>query len=614
MPLSGNTGVFGGTFTRFLVVYGLRVESANYLIAMPPAVYQAYLMGGFIGAQVPLLMIGVVGAMLATVALYPLARFIRLRGLQRCWEKNPAPSQDELRRIRAVLFREPWYGAWQATFQWILGCGVVVALFYVLNEPFEAGIGPRHYQSVAYVLAMSMPPVFLINYLLAGRIMAEVLREPLFQLADSTQTREIRVPGLRSKVSLALVVCAWYPLWILGYNFYAVQSGRLIVNDAGIHVFAVLIMVFVLIVFIVLLIHGELRESIRSTNDALERLASGDLSARSPVLSADELGGMSENLNRLSDRFRLTIQDIRVEARSLSGRADDLSREMRDLSDHMTAVASAVEEMGAALEELGAASEQVTGTLKTQTENTGRTHAFFLNLHAEVQSISDGAARASNEAGVAATQAAGGEQRLVDTQKRIEEIQRKTTDVVAAVRMINEVADQVNLLALNASIEAARTGEYGRGFAVVAQEVSRLAERTQSNATEVLNLIEETTATVSAGIESMHTTASAFTGIIEITRRTAGVTDEIRDRALNQKKMSADVAGQLESVRTLAEEIFRTTAEQQTTRTEVVRSVQSISERAHSVSAIAGRLGELAANLLKTAEGLNQRIAFFALD
>ena len=78
--------------------------------------------------------------------------------------------------------------------------------------------------------------------------------------------------------------------------------------------------------------------------------------------------------------------------------------------------------------------------------------------------------------------------------------------------------------------------------------------------------------------------------------------------------MSADVAGQLESVRTLAEEIFRTTAEQQTTRTEVVRSVQSISERAHSVSAIAGRLGELAANLLKTAEGLNQRIAFFALD
>ncbi|MCR9145278.1 MAG: methyl-accepting chemotaxis protein [bacterium] len=595
----------------------MKVDQMNYLVTVPPVVYQVYLIGGFHGSQISILLIGIAVIMGATLVSLQLGRYWRLRAARPVLVgsdfKVSGPGLDErtLLAARFALYREPLWGALHVAAHWTLGSGFGLLLFWILDDVFQANLGRQQYFAVVYGgIIVSALPGFLVNYLLIGQVVAAELRDPVFESLPE-QLSQVRMPGLRLKIAMALVCCAWYPLTILGYNFYASQAGLLSLQNAQIHVFAVAAMVFILIALVVFLVYRELSSAVDEANRVIAEMAAGRLDTHAPVVSADELGGMNENLNRLSRAFRGVIASIRSESDGLKQRARDLTRDMHDLSRQIADVASAVDQMSASIEELAASSDSVAENVKRQNENTERTHDDFRNLHLGVLSISEDARAASEEAGATAERATRGEELLGETQKRIGEIGERTRAVVAAVNVINEIADQVNLLALNASIEAARAGESGRGFAVVAHEVSRLADRTQSNASEVLRLINEAVASVSAGVKSVEATSGAFGEILVCTKRTVDTTDGINSEAISQSRVSKDVAKNFDLVRAMSEEIATYTREQGQTRSEFLNTVNSVSENAQMISQIAGRLNELANGLSETAENLGRRIEFF---
>ncbi len=608
-------------YIGFLIKYGAKVDQMNYLVTVPPVVYIVYLIGGFHGPQIPVLLIGIVVIMGGTFVSLQVGRYWRLRSTlpvfaapgEAAGLKATDATIDEatLLAARFALLREPLWGALHVAVHWTAGSCVGLLLFWLLDGVYEAGLGQKQYFSVVYGgIIVSALPGFLVNYLLIGQVVAGVLRRPLFD-ALPDQLDEIRMPGLRVKIALALVCCAWYPLTILGYNFYASQAGLLELQNAQYHVIAVAAMVFILIALVVWLVYRELSSAINEANRVIAEMAAGRLDTQASVVSADELGGMSENLNRLSRAFRDVIENIRRESDGLKLRARDLTRDMHDLARQISDVASAVDEMSVSIEELAASSDSVAENVKRQNENTERTYDYFRSLHAGVLNISEEAKAASNEAETTAERATRGETLLKESQKRIAEIGDKTRAVVGAVQVINEIADQVNLLALNASIEAARAGESGRGFAVVAHEVSRLADRTQSNAGEVLRLINEAVASVAAGVKSVDATAGAFGEILVCTKRTVDTTDGISNEAISQSNVSEDVAKNFSVVRAMAEEISNYTREQGQTRSEFLTTVNSVSENAQTISQIASRLNELADGLSDTAENLGRRIEFF---
>jgi len=150
----------------------------------------------------------------------------------------------------------------------------------------------------------------------------------------------------------------------------------------------------------------------------------------------------------------------------------------------------------------------------------------------------------------------------------IEDLGRQSDQITSIVKTIREIADQTNLLALNAAIEAARAGEQGRGFAVVADEVRKLAERTSHSTTEITGMVERIQKGTRDAVSSMETGVKQASSGVELAGQAGRSIAEIRDGALRvvqvvnnisdsireQGAVSSDIAKSIENIARMSEE------------------------------------------------------------
>jgi methyl-accepting chemotaxis protein len=159
--------------------------------------------------------------------------------------------------------------------------------------------------------------------------------------------------------------------------------------------------------------------------------------------------------------------------------------------------------------------------------------------------------------------------------KRISDSSRVMENIVT---ILTDIADKINLLSLNASIEAARAGVSGRGFAVVASEISRLGAMTQSSMSEIEKHIQATRADISAGLASVESTVDAFTTIIKTINSIIGEINGISTKTMTQQEINGVVNSESENLRSTAESIKDMMEMQQTALNEIIKSITSINE------------------------------------
>lgn len=312
--------------------------------------------------------------------------------------------------------------------------------------------------------------------------------------------------------------------------------------DSGIiRTLVILAVLLVLAGFIALKTVKEMIKPLNRINRQLRVLAQGDLSSHLKVTSKDEFGELSQNVNKVINHLKALIKDISSNASRLNNAAE-LS------SQKITEVATSSDKQQHAVTEILEISQDMSA------------HAAEVSQHANAAvSEMNEAANQSTQANTAADlnheQINSLALQLENTTETMARLRKESENIGGILETIRSIAEQTNLLALNAAIEAARAGEQGRGFAVVADEVRSLAARTQQSTTEIQQMIEKLQSGTHEASHSIEIGKKEANQCVERIGSLVGSLAHINHAIQSMQSISSDVARSAQEQSDLSQKI-----------------------------------------------------------
>jgi len=292
---------------------------------------------------------------------------------------------------------------------------------------------------------------------------------------------------------------------------------------------------------------------IRKTVEIIEAVAEGDLTKRVDVDSRDEIGDMARHFNSFVERLHDTITrvaqgstEVSDAANILNGATERMAAGVEEAAMQVNSVATASEEMSKTSSEIAQNCIVAVKSSDGATESVSKGESIIQQTITVMNAISS---------------------RVRESAEIIRSLGGRSDQIGQIVGLINDVADQTNLLALNAAIEAARAGEHGRGFAVVADEVRKLAERTSHATKEISDTIR------AMQVETKRAVSSMEEGVAEVGNGTS--------EAAKSGEALKEILAQINKVAAEINQIAVASEQETATTNEIASSIQQISHVMH---------------------------------
>ncbi|MBM6445685.1 methyl-accepting chemotaxis protein [Pseudomonas sp. MIL9] len=282
---------------------------------------------------------------------------------------------------------------------------------------------------------------------------------------------------------------------------------------------------------------------LRSVIHVAQQIASGDLSATVEVTRRDEIGQlmqamqqMGEGLSHIVSGLQAGIEQLATSAQSLSAVTEQTNLEVSSQKEETEQVATAMNQMTATVHDVARNAEEAAQAAQTADGKVESGQQVVRQSMARIEQLADSATSASSS---------------------IESLSAEIQNIGTVLSVIKSVAEQTNLLALNAAIEAARAGEQGRGFAVVADEVRALAKRTQQSTEEIERLVSALRTAAQASVQQIQSSGELVKLAVSDALQTESALGSIASAVSLIQQMNQQIAAAAEEQSSVAEEINR---------------------------------------------------------